>query len=151
VRQVQQTIVTPPTGNCLAACVASLFELPIWLVPNFVALDRWRRSPSGLWERLTKDPEPLWWDRLNSFAAEQGWRVIQVLAQDFGRKWGGRFMYGDHAIATVASPRGHGQHCIIAEILTGEVVWDPHPEGWSEGHVVPASDIHDWIMFVALK
>lgn len=151
-KPVAQTITAPPTGNCLAACVATLFDLPIWLVPNFVSLDRWRYTEEGdRWQRTNEDKEPLWWDRLCAFASEEGWRVIQLTMEDYGRKWGGRFMYGDHAIATVNSPRGHGQHCVIAEILTGEVVWDPHPEGWSEGQQLRDEDIQDWLLFFVLK
>ena len=34
---VYQTVLEPPHGNCLQACIASLFELPLEDVPNFMA------------------------------------------------------------------------------------------------------------------
>lgn len=149
-KPVKQTITSPPTNNCLSACVASLFEVPIWLVPNFTALDRWSVDAHGGFKRTNLDPEPLWWDRLCSFACENGWRVLQLQRNRWGIKWGGRFMFGDYGIATVKSPRGTWDHCVIAEIVTGEVVWDPHPEGWPEGHQL-GDDIRDWILFAVLK
>lgn len=131
-KHVQQTIFAPPTGNCLAACVASLFNLPLWLVPNFVTYGEG------------------WWDRLGGFAADNGYRLL-CLPRAVDQKWHGKFMFGDYCIVTVRSPRGNWNHCVIAEILTGEVVWDPHPEGWEEGHQLADEDIVDWILFAMIR
>lgn len=40
-KPVEQTILTPPHGNCHAACVASILELPIDRVPNVNAAERY--------------------------------------------------------------------------------------------------------------
>lgn len=148
---VAQTIFSPPSGNCLAACVASLFRRPIWLVPNFAVADAWRRNDDGEWEKGHEDPLPRWWTKLGGFAADNGYRVLQLKHLDGGCTWGGLFMHGDHAIVTCKSPRGDWDHCVIADILSGEVVWDPHPDGYPEGHQLQQRDVSDWILFVAVK
>ena len=40
-KPVDQTILTAPGGNCFAACVASILELPLADVPNFCSEERW--------------------------------------------------------------------------------------------------------------
>lgn len=150
-KNVQQTSFAPPSGNCLSACVASLFDLPLWLVPNFAVLDAWRQKNDGTWEAGHKDDRPRWWMRLGNFAADNGYRVIQLKHLDGGATWGGLFMHGDMAIVTCRSPRGNWDHCVVADVLTGTVVWDPSPEGYPEGHQLEDRDVSDWIFFVALR
>lgn len=147
IRCVKQTIFEPPTGNCLAACVASLFNRPLWTVPNFAALDCWYQSGCQ-WKRRSTTEIPRWWTSMGDFARSEGWRVLQLSNLARGT-WAGHFTRGDVGIATVG--KGNNDHCVLADLVTGEVVWDPHPQGWQEGHQLAHDDVHDWILFLALK
>jgi hypothetical protein len=64
---VDQTNADLPVGNCLQACVASVFELPMDEVPHFLgehgsewfsALDRWLAQRFGLQALLLQMTDP---------------------------------------------------------------------------------------------
>lgn len=40
-KPVNQTQFKPPDGDCLSACIASILELPLNKVPNYIAYDNW--------------------------------------------------------------------------------------------------------------
>jgi len=48
-KKVFQTIVDKGKGNCMQAAVASLFELPLEEVPNFIAFDDKEKFPDTNW------------------------------------------------------------------------------------------------------
>ena len=54
-KPVDQTRFGSPDGNCFAACVASLLEIPLEEAPNLMNLDEWYRAfevwlrPRGLY------------------------------------------------------------------------------------------------------
>jgi len=143
VKFIEQTITAGPSQNSLAACVASLFDMPIWAVPNFTCHDQWAKVDCH-WKRLGDAEAPIWWERLGAFSQENHWRVMQ-LSNRLPLRWAGKFLRGDLGIATV-----HGDRCVVADLMTGEVVWDPRPEGWTAGHQLTGWEVSDWIIFVAL-
>lgn len=109
-KRVMQTTFAPSlenpetTGNCMAACVASIMELPIACVPNFAAAERW-------------------WDEFENWLAERGYGVVVQHGE------GGWFMSpGLFAIASGKSPRGEWAHCVVVDSACC-VVHDPNPSG----------------------
>lgn len=89
-----------PVGDCMRACIASVFELPIDAVPHFATLPAWPRDldrwlePMGLaHERMTWKPTPVpnYWP--------SGWWIASVLSENFEG--------ATHAVVM----RGAGQAC----------------------------------------
>lgn len=97
---------TGPDGNCFSACLASILEVPLHVIPEF-ALD-----------------EDLFLDQIQEFLLPHGLFYLQVAPDDpmlehvfrTGETW--------HTIEGV-SPRGGGHACVG---LNGEISFDPHPE-----------------------
>lgn len=124
-------------GDCLTACLASLFELPLDEVPHFVATDNW-------------------FSEYSNWLVDRGLQLGQVhlcVDEDDPTKLTGYPIEGVHWIATVKSPRGKarcggckgtreldGDPCqwcdatglvpsLHAVVMCGrEIVWDPHPQ-----------------------
>lgn len=115
---VDQTIFGPPTGNCWAACVASVMERPLWTVPNFVV--KYSTGHGSYYQDFT------------DWVVSQGWAVVTCHAPiDVG--FGFQAPRRTLTIATGLSPRAKNflkypemQHCIVQE-AGGRVVHDPHP------------------------
>ena len=120
-KPVKQTILNGTRGNCLAACMASIYDLRLEDVPNFV---------------LQKGPA--WWDSTIEFMETRGhWPlVIDALTWTETK----RVPFGYH-IMTGPGPRGF-EHAVIG--LNGEIAHDPHPSG--EGLL----ETHEYLLFVAL-
>jgi hypothetical protein len=110
VRPVHQTqFYVPPegaagdpakTGNCVAACVASLLELDLADVPNFVAV------------------EGDWWMEFQWWLHKRGWVALEL---DGDYRWPG------YSAASGKSPRGDFKHLVL--YLDGKLIHDPHPSG----------------------
>jgi hypothetical protein len=102
-------------GDCLRACVASVFELPIEDVPHFVAEDDWWNA----WRRWTEDRGFILGNAFHSFE------------DDDPTNLNGHPSEGIYWIATVKSPRlvkedgTPGLHVVV--MRGGELAWDPHP------------------------
>jgi len=103
-------------GDCLRACVASVFELPIGEVPHFVAQEDW-------------------WGALNGWVEARGFRLgsaFHTFEDDDPTSLYAHPSEGIYWIATVKSPRlvredgEPGLHCIV--MCGGRVAWDPHPQ-----------------------
>ncbi len=97
---VEQTILAPPDGNCFAACVASIFEVPIEAVPSI--------------------PEPHWWPAVEAWLAPRGLSVLH-----FAVKPDDDYRPPGYAIMHTDSPGGGCLHALVAK--DGVVVWNPHP------------------------
>jgi len=105
---VEQTVLMPPGGNCFQACMASILELPLDAVPDFMPFDDWTVR-WNTWLRpmnlaimhctLPQDPEE-----------------VQTFRQ---------MCMPGYTIPSADSPRGDWMHAVVA--FDGEVVWDPHP------------------------
>ena len=112
---VKQTILSADEGgNCFAACLASILELPVRVVPNAAA--EWIKGDSD--EHLNAG-----WALIRSWLYGLGLDV-----QCFDESW----RPSGYWIAIVDSPRFPGKtHAVVFE---GEsFVWDPHPEAPGDG------------------
>lgn len=105
-KPVDQTVFGYPNGNCFAACVASILEIPIEDTPSIEG-----RKFESVWDA--------WFN-------ERGLAFVDVPAGD------GAYIPG-FCIATGKSPRGgltsSGRpvlHAVVAQNMT--LVHDPHPE-----------------------
>jgi len=113
-KPVQQTVTEPGKGNCLAACVASLLELPIEDIPDLDGRNNWVGLQSFL---LTHGLQALWFSLQHGMSGRHPKEALCILI-------GG-------------SPRSTSlNHAVVARDKYGdfENVWDPHPEGgWLDG------------------
>lgn len=102
-KEVYQTIFKPPLGNCLQACIASLLELPLEGVPNFMEAG-----------------DDAWW------AEYSIWMIEEAGVQPLGLTPGGWVPHGWHLIVG-SSPRGDWDHVVVG--FQGNIVHDPYPDG----------------------
>ena len=112
-KPVMQTKLKPPKGNCWAACVASVLELPLEDTPDieFEQVDAAPDAPDVL----------AFWKRWRE------WLCCRNLGvQSMGLTEGHPVPMGI-LIVTGRSPRGPWQHSVVYK--DGELVHDPHPEG----------------------
>ena len=98
-----------PNGNCFAACLASILDLPLHSIPEFVVVG---------------ESDDDFYNRVQEFLKSRGLFYVQVsvsspIASTLFNSGGAIF----HTIEGV-SPRG-GQHATVG--LNGKLVWDPHP------------------------
>lgn len=98
-KPVEQTITKPPNGNCFAACVASLLELPLEQVPNYL------------------EPHGVWFENWQKWLSERNLTLYC---------WTASYTPKGYSVLNAKSPRGDFHHSVVA--LDGEVVWDPHPD-----------------------
>ncbi len=115
-------------GNCLTAVVASLLELPIEAVPNFVqdhvdhAEDE--ADDAGDWN---------WWTRLSRFITEQGHQMHYLRnVEDPTPVPADKATFpdpepGEFYTVSGISPRDSRIHHIVI-YRDGVMVWDPHPD-----------------------
>ena len=91
-------------GNCLSACVASILELPITAVPNFI-------DPRD-------DRDGLWAARLDAWLAGLGWYAVHAPGSSAGAP-------DEFCIAWGLSVRGR-PHAVVA--AGDRIVHDPDPK-----------------------
>lgn len=101
---VYQTIFTVPGGNCLQACLASIFELPLEEVPHFAAIE-------------TDD----WWEQCQRWCARFGCYPVWASAEGFEG-----LPRGYHLI-TGETINGH-PHVVVG--YNGKQVHDPIKDGF---------------------
>lgn len=113
-RKVYQSILHSDNavGNCLQACVATILELPIELVPHFVA----RRKAD-------------WFDKMNEWLLEKA----GVYCMNIGESSNVPPPIG-YSILNGKSSRGN-MHSVVA--LNGKLFHDPYPSG--EGLITKSS------------
>lgn len=105
-------------GNCFAACVASILELPMHAVPNFVEREDWFHAVQEF---------------LGRFGLFLAWNVEPTY----------REFWGYHVVSG-PGPRGV-RHSVVGYGL--DVIWDPHPsrdglveaDDWSFALLCPKS------------
>lgn len=103
---VDQTLFGPVEGNCHAACVASILELPLWRVPNVACHSDWYR-------RLT-----FWLNR-------HGFGHI-TFSGNVGDDAVLREMYANHYLIA-GGPAARGLNHSVVYRGFEELVHDPHP------------------------
>ena len=101
-KPVTQTIFTAPGGDCMAACVASILDLPLDAVPN----------PQG--------EDSAWFLEWVAFLAPYNLSILTFLD-------GGDWIPRGYSILCGKSPRGDWNHAVVC--FDGEMVHDPHPSG----------------------
>lgn len=106
---VMQTV-TGPRGNCMSACFASVFDLPISDVPNFY--------------EITSD-DAGWWLAVRKWLAARGFGILDITFEEEAQ-WQHLQLSGAH-IVSGPSPRGAGMfHATVWQ--DGRLVHDPHPD-----------------------
>jgi hypothetical protein len=95
---------TGKDGNCFAACISSIFEIPLEEIPEF--------------------GDASFLDDVDTFLEPRGLYYVQVPLDD--ESLSVVFRKG-HILSTIEglSPRG-GLHACVA--LNGKLIWDPHPQ-----------------------
>lgn len=105
-RQQKQTRFGGTSGNCFAACVASIFQMWLHEIPNFCEVgDEW-------WA-----PFEMWCRRL-------GFQPICLPTPD-GCDWALWFAPGQLVIASGLGARGFA-HSVL--YMDGKLFFDPHPD-----------------------
>lgn len=106
-KPVHQDRFGSPGGNCLQAALASILELPLKEVPNFVTI-----------------PGPSWWDELQAWLGRRGLTLVCVPPDADWRGW--LVQYGGYHLIGGKSPRGL-LHSVVG--YKGAMVHDPPPDG----------------------
>jgi len=102
-KPVYQTLFGEPHGNCLQAAVASMLDLELNEVPNFMEADG-----------------DAWFDALTDFLSEHGLYALRLNAAPHCVPHGYHLMSGP-------SPRGPFWHELVG--YRGKAVHDPYPGG----------------------
>lgn len=116
--QVQQTRFGEK-GNCFQACIASLFELPIEVVPDFV--NEYDLAWLGQFDS--------WLAPMNLLASCHAAAIPNSVgcAEDLSTQFGLGASPKGYAIATIRLIGGSGRlHAVIYK--DGKFLWDPNPE-----------------------
>lgn len=122
-RPVDQTKFGPVEGNCFSACVASILEISIDDVPQFMV--------------------GVWLDNLRDWCAARGLRATYWPSRGWAEANGEKFLGvpTGYSIMTGESPRHPGVfHSVVA--LDGAMVHDPNP---SRAGVLHDVDCHDFV------
>ena len=106
---VPQTNLGHKTGNCFAACVASILHLALEDVPNFCV--------------FAGD----WWIEMQKWLAEKGLTALEVKLAEQSLS---TVTVGLPVIFTGKSPRGTHLHSVVGKAMEKGFVYayDPHPE-----------------------
>jgi len=99
-KAIDQTKFGSPDGNCWAACMASILEMPIDAMPPVV-------NGAG------------WWEAWQVWLHERNLTIYAMPVQDNPAPLG-------YTILSGKSPRGDWLHSVVA--FNGVVVHDPHPD-----------------------
>ena len=133
-KPVNQTLVDEEFGDCTRACLASILDLNIDAVPNFIRF-------KGKWMRIF-------------------WAYIKALGYEFhGTGWpkmenstNGHILeecpnIDGYVIASVPSKSFEGGgHSVVMDI-NGLVVHDPNPnKAWEGINVLETGDLQNWMM-----
>lgn len=115
-KPVPQTILAPPTGNCHAACIASILELPIDRVPSMY---------EGADDPLLYDRDKAW-RRQRSWLKAMGLGLFHIERKDDSPEdWPGwtpsGFWIASHEVVL-----GRAGHSTVWK--GGRCVWDPWPD-----------------------
>lgn len=132
-KPVFQTIIDEKRGNCLSAALASILEIDLAAVPNFMEIagtdgdfhslvDEWLASKGWAWFRTIE----LRQDR------GEGKLAVGRLPEHGAEMIRHRVAEGVFCLATGKSPRGEWCHSVVGRMVGGfnfELLHDPHPSG----------------------
>ena len=108
-KKVFQTKFGKPDGNCFAACLASILELPIEEIPDY------------------KQPEGRWFRNYRKWIKQYGLDLLII--EDISHE---DFIPDVCCIVSGTSPRGL-MHAVVYQGT--EMIHDPHPEGGGVKHI----------------
>lgn len=107
----------PLRGNCLAACVASIFEVPLTSFTDVY-------DSQSLWRWLGKYVPGIGMIAHTYYNLQGGINEVELGAR---RPEGYTGLPGATPwIAVVRSPRTDHMHCVV--MINDKLAWDPHPE-----------------------
>ena len=101
-KPIDQTRFGSTDGNCFAACVASIFEIPIEDAPDVMRLDNW-------------------YDAFADWLKPRGFYPLCFPCSDPSNGWAPAGLY----ILSGKSPRGDFDHAVVAK--GSDIIHDPHP------------------------
>ena len=117
-------------GNCLSAVVASLIEVPLNTVPNFVQNNVDHEG----------DPTWDWWNCMLDFVKESGFEMRYLRIENDDRSTFPPPSEGEFYAVSGISPRNSKiYHIVIYQ--DGKMVHDPHP---SQAGLVEITDLYHW-------
>jgi hypothetical protein len=128
---VEQTIfVGDPTrkGNCVAACVATLLDIPLEQVPHFVEFGIALGDSDDVHDISAGNN---WWSMLLGFMAGKGLWPVHLDSLDHAER-------GEVVFVAGKSPRGVTHQVLYRD---GELWHDPHP---SRAGVLTIESIEAW-------
>lgn len=129
-KPVEQTRLNAHDGNCHAACIASILEVPLEAVPQPTVMEMADFEGWACYlERVRREflhPRNL---HDMTFGVRDG---LGQLVRPLG-----------YSILCAASPRTGGAHAVVA--LDGAIVFDPHPR-----REMGLGEWHDWTIFTVL-
>lgn len=104
-------------GDCWRTAVASLLHIPRETVPHFVQLDEVMPNYDWFLETLmfVRKKEPGW----TLVCLDYTSTVFPIYADPMNSP--------SRVILTGQSPRGEHRHAVLADAVTGDILWDPHP------------------------
>lgn len=123
-KPVKQTKFGFPYGNCMAACAASILEIPLEDVPDFTA-DYDASSDDA-------DQDRVFWQAWYAWWRERGYHCVMLrgrgIEQDLTVIDGWE---GMPVLLGGKSPRGEWGHCVVGKMgrYKPHLVHDPHPDG----------------------
>lgn len=92
-------------GNCLQACIASIFELTLEEVPHFAMDDDWQEA-------------------LDDFLDDYGFYHLITSVRDIENNRPVRYK-GYHLLNGITNRTKISTHCVVAK--NGKMIFDPHP------------------------
>lgn len=128
-KPVYQTILTAPGGNCWHACIASILEVPLEIVPEI--------------QQGESESDADWWQRWQAWLFPYNLQMLGFPHVDRGRDtWRPK----GYSILGTRPPGCSWLHAVVA--LDGEPVWNPFP-GYGE-RVGNIGEWVDWTVFSLL-
>ena len=116
--QTTQTNFQPGTGDCWAACIAAVLDLPLSEVPNFCGVPPYN---------------PDWFTQTDAWLQKRGLRCVsfEMKAQDGNTPVNISCPNGAPLLCTGKSPRGDWLHVVVMTVKGEEfaLLNDPHPSG----------------------
>ena len=113
-------------GNCMAACIASIFHLPLEEVDDALR----HRMTDDRWFLAIAD-HALSIERVVLYSSNPEEMATHLENNDLG-----------FGLASVDSPRGDWEHAVVVD-RQGRIVWDPHPH--QDGYDLPVKDVMVWV------
>lgn len=128
---IDQSVVDAGRGDCQRAVVASLLELELEQVPNFILFG-----------------DTVWFEVYNAFVWALGWQYEGCQEPGNGRDLLEEDSINGFFDATVDSKTLPGKtHAVVID-LTGTIVHDPNPnKRWQGVNVLESGELKNWYMF----